>query len=72
MPDHWATLGIGKLIELLEDTSDAEFKSVINDISKDDGKTETSAVNNNDYERKNVAESMSRSRNRKLHIIMGR
>ena len=72
MPYHWITLGIAELIELLEDTSDTEFKSVINDISKDDGETETSAVNNNDYERENVAESMSRSRNRKLRIIVGR
>jgi hypothetical protein len=72
MPDHWATLGIDELIKLLEDTSDQEFKSVINDISKDDGETEISSNNNTNFEERNVAESISRSRNRKLHIIMGR
>jgi len=80
MPNYWATLGIGKLIELLEDTSDQEFKSVMNDIdtkvsdSKDGDNTEQLAANNTKQFAANesIIRSHAKSYNRKLQIIMGR
>jgi hypothetical protein len=75
MPDHWATLGIGKLIELLEDTSDQEFKSVINNIDTATAPV-ASAINGLDnidlkLDKGDISENKS-FRNRKLQIIMGR
>jgi hypothetical protein len=79
MPNYWATLGIGKLIELLEDTSDQDFKSVMNDIdtkvsdSKDGDNTEQLAANGTkQLAAESIIRSHAKSYNRKLQIIMGR
>jgi len=74
MPSYWITLGIGKLIELLEDTSDQEFKRVIIDIDSN------YSASNLKYDLDSAEECFNestirshvKSHNRKLQIIMGR
>ena len=76
MPNYWITLGIGKLIEILEDTSDQEFKRVIIDIDSNH------SASNLEYDldldpaeelfNESTIRSHVKSHNRKLRIIVGR
>jgi len=74
MPSYWITLGIGKLIELLEDTSDQEFKRVIIDIDSNYSASNLKYDLDSAEERFNESTIRShvKSHNRKLQIIMGR